>query len=53
MLANTYDMGFRDYNPGLNRFLTRDTYNGALADLQLGTNPWTGLSLTPWHGHLT
>ncbi|PRX38490.1 RHS repeat-associated protein, partial [Planifilum fimeticola] len=24
------DMGFRDYDPGLNRFLTRDMYNGAL-----------------------
>ena len=35
-------MGFRDYSPGLNRFLTRDTYNGALADLNLGTDPWTG-----------
>jgi RHS repeat-associated protein len=35
-----YDMGFRDYKPGLNRFLTRDMYNGALADIQLGTDPW-------------
>jgi len=33
-------MGFRDYSPGLNRFLTRDMCNGALADLQLGTDPW-------------
>jgi RHS repeat-associated protein len=40
--SQSYDMGFRDYSPGLNRFLTRDTYNGALADLNLGTNPWTG-----------
>jgi RHS repeat-associated protein len=40
--AGTYDMGFRDYNPGLNRFLIRDTYNGALADLNLGLNPFTG-----------
>ncbi|GAA2121177.1 DNRLRE domain-containing protein [Streptomyces synnematoformans] len=38
----TYDMGFRNYSPGLNRFLTRDTYNGALADMQLGTDPTTG-----------
>ena len=37
-----YDMGFRDYNPTLNRFLSRDSYNGALADLNLGVNPWTG-----------
>ncbi|EGK14145.1 hypothetical protein HMPREF9374_0404 [Desmospora sp. 8437] len=36
-----YDMGFRNYNPGLNRFLTRDMYNGALADMNLGTDPWT------------
>ena len=36
-----YDMGFRDYSPGLNRFLTRDMYNGALADLRLGTDPWS------------
>ncbi|WP_162830392.1 RHS repeat-associated core domain-containing protein, partial [Amycolatopsis palatopharyngis] len=40
--SGSYDMGFRDYNPGLNRFTTRDTYNGALADLNLGTDPWTG-----------
>jgi RHS repeat-associated protein len=37
-----YDMGFRDYSPALNRFLTRDMYNGALADLNLTTNPFTG-----------
>ncbi|GAA3710162.1 hypothetical protein GCM10022224_089580 [Nonomuraea antimicrobica] len=36
-----YDMGFRNYNPGLNRFLNLDTYNGALADLSLGLDPWT------------
>ena len=36
-----YDMGFRDYNPGLNRFLNLDTYNGALDDLSLGLDPWT------------
>jgi len=35
-----YDMGFRDYSPGLNRFLTRDMYAGALADLKLGADPW-------------
>src|SRR5439155_11396418 len=40
--TGSYDMGFRDYNPGLNRFLTRDTYDGALADLNLGADPWTG-----------
>ncbi|MEU1723335.1 DNRLRE domain-containing protein [Nonomuraea sp. NPDC005692] len=36
-----YDMGFRDYSPGLNRFLNLDSYNGALDDLSLGLDPWT------------
>ena len=36
-----YDMGFRTYDPGLNRFLTRDSYNGALDDVSLGLDPWT------------
>jgi RHS repeat-associated protein len=40
--SGTYDMGFRDYSPGLNRFTTRDMYNGALADMGLGTDPYTG-----------
>ncbi|WP_454854034.1 golvesin C-terminal-like domain-containing protein [Promicromonospora soli] len=40
--SGTYDMGFRDYAPGLNRFTTRDMYNGALADMGLGTDPYTG-----------
>ncbi|MEV6815589.1 RHS repeat-associated core domain-containing protein, partial [Micromonospora sp. NPDC051296] len=40
--SGSYDMGFRDYSPGLNRFLSRDSYNGALADMNLGLNPWTG-----------
>ncbi|MGW0828430.1 golvesin C-terminal-like domain-containing protein [Streptomyces sp. NPDC002845] len=39
--AGTYDMGFRDYNPGLNRFTTRDMYTGALADMNLGVDPYT------------
>jgi RHS repeat-associated protein len=39
--SGTYDMGFRDYNPGLNRFTTRDMYNGALADMKLGNDPYT------------
>ncbi|MGW5366553.1 golvesin C-terminal-like domain-containing protein [Actinopolymorpha pittospori] len=38
----TYDMGFRDYSPGLNRFLSRDSYNGALADMNLVADPFTG-----------
>ncbi|GII60411.1 hypothetical protein Skr01_04960 [Sphaerisporangium krabiense] len=37
----TYDMGFRDYSPSLNRFLTLDSYNDALADLDLNLDPWT------------
>jgi RHS repeat-associated protein len=40
--SGNYDMGFRDYSPGLNRFLTRDMYNGALDDLNLALDPWTG-----------
>jgi RHS repeat-associated protein len=40
--SGNYDMGFRDYSPGLNRFLSRDSYNGALADMRLGISPWTG-----------
>ncbi|MGW0998361.1 DNRLRE domain-containing protein [Streptomyces sp. NPDC002523] len=39
--SGTYDMGFRNYNPGLNRFTTRDMYNGALADMSLGADPYT------------
>ncbi|MFD0035478.1 DNRLRE domain-containing protein [Streptomyces sp. NPDC127172] len=39
--SGTYDMGFRDYNPGLNRFTTRDMYNGALADMDLGSDPYS------------
>jgi RHS repeat-associated protein len=37
-----YDMGFRDYDPGLNRYLARDQYNGALSDLALAVDPYTG-----------
>jgi RHS repeat-associated protein len=40
--SGTYDMGFRNYSPELNRFTTRDTYNGALADMNLGADPYTG-----------
>ncbi|MEV0635523.1 polymorphic toxin-type HINT domain-containing protein [Streptomyces sp. NPDC050619] len=40
--SGTYDMGFRNYDPGLNRFLTRDMYGGALADMGLTTDPFTG-----------
>ncbi|MEU4681427.1 DNRLRE domain-containing protein [Micromonospora sp. NPDC023737] len=40
--SGTYDMGFRNYDPGLNRFLTRDAYGGALADMGLSMDPFTG-----------
>ncbi|WP_327730336.1 polymorphic toxin-type HINT domain-containing protein [Streptomyces sp. NBC_00487] len=40
--SGTYDMGFRSYDPGLNRFLTRDMYGGALADMGLTMDPYTG-----------
>jgi RHS repeat-associated protein len=40
--SGTYDMGFRDYNPGLNRNTTRDMYNRALADMGPGVDPFTG-----------
>ncbi|GAA1593695.1 hypothetical protein GCM10009789_54680 [Kribbella sancticallisti] len=33
-------MGFREYNPSLNRFLSRDMYDGALKDMALGSDPW-------------
>ncbi|WP_454854066.1 golvesin C-terminal-like domain-containing protein [Promicromonospora soli] len=39
--SGTYDMGFRDYAPSLNRFTTRDMYNGALSDMGLGADPYT------------
>jgi RHS repeat-associated protein len=34
-------MGARDYDPGLNRFLSRDMFAGALADLSLSVDPFT------------
>ncbi|MFE5026856.1 DNRLRE domain-containing protein [Streptomyces sp. NPDC056656] len=40
--SGTYDMGFRDYSPGLNRFTTRDMYTGALSDMKLGADPYSG-----------
>ena len=35
-------MGFRTYDPTLNQFLSRDMYNGALSDVALDTDPFTG-----------
>ncbi|TVT26499.1 hypothetical protein FNH05_31355 [Amycolatopsis rhizosphaerae] len=40
--SGTYDMGFRNYDPGTNRFLSRDSYEGALADLNMTADPYTG-----------
>ncbi|MBC9731202.1 hypothetical protein H8R17_43140, partial [Streptomyces sp. TRM68367] len=40
--TGTYNMGFRTYDPGLNRFLSRDMYNGALSDMGLISDPLTG-----------
>ncbi|WP_186315737.1 DNRLRE domain-containing protein [Catellatospora sichuanensis] len=40
--SGDYDMGFRDYSPAIGRFLSRDVYNGALADLNLAASPFTG-----------
>ena len=39
--SGNYDMGFRDYSPSQNRFLSLDLYNGALDDLGLTTDPFT------------
>ncbi|MGW4947749.1 DNRLRE domain-containing protein [Actinoplanes sp. NPDC004185] len=39
--SGDYDMGFRDYDAGRNRFLTQDNYNGALDDMNLSTDPFT------------
>ncbi|MFB9928304.1 DNRLRE domain-containing protein [Amycolatopsis halotolerans] len=41
-VTRNYDMGFRHYSPGRNTFLTRDSYNGAVDDLGLSADPWTG-----------
>ena len=40
--TGNYNMGFRNYDPSLNRFLTRDMYNGAFADLNMTADPYTG-----------
>ena len=39
--SGDYDMGFRNYDPGRNRFLTQDNYQGALDDMNLATDPFT------------
>ncbi|MGW1086976.1 DNRLRE domain-containing protein [Streptomyces sp. NPDC002596] len=37
--SETYDMGVRDYSPEHNRFISRDSYTGAAADMSLGAGP--------------
>ncbi|WP_431313350.1 DNRLRE domain-containing protein [Streptomyces antnestii] len=37
--SQTYDMGFRDYSPEVNRFISPDSYVGAAADMSLGAGP--------------
>ncbi|RJQ69559.1 hypothetical protein D5S17_30700 [Pseudonocardiaceae bacterium YIM PH 21723] len=39
--TGNYDMGFRSYNTSRNRFLSMDMYNGATADLNMTTDPFT------------
>ena len=40
--SGQYDMGFRNYDSGLNQFVSPDMYDGALADMSLVANPFTG-----------
>jgi RHS repeat-associated protein len=40
--SGSYDMGFRNYDPGLNQFASRDMYDGALDNTGLTTDPFTG-----------
>ena len=40
--TGNYNMGFRNYDPSLNRFLSRDMYNGALSDMSMSADPYTG-----------
>jgi hypothetical protein len=35
-------MGFRNYDPGLNQFTSRDMYDGATQNMGLTTDPFTG-----------
>jgi RHS repeat-associated protein len=37
-----YDMGFRNYDPSINQFVSRDMYEGALDDAGLAADPFTG-----------
>jgi RHS repeat-associated protein len=40
--SGSYDMGFRNYDPSLNQFASRDMYDGALDNMGLTTDPFTG-----------
>jgi RHS repeat-associated protein len=40
--SGQYDMGFRNYDPSLNQFASRDMYDGALDNAGLSTDPFTG-----------
>lgn len=40
--SGSYDMGFRNYDPGLNQFESKDMYDGALNDVGLSADPFTG-----------
>jgi RHS repeat-associated protein len=40
--SGSYDMGFRNYDPSLNQFASRDMYDGATANMGLTTDPFTG-----------
>src|SRR5258708_21981949 len=37
--SGQYNMGFRNYQPGLGSFDTRDMYNGSVADMALTNDP--------------
>jgi RHS repeat-associated protein len=40
--SGQYDMGFRNYDPGLNQFTSRDMYDGATQNMGLTADPFTG-----------
>jgi RHS repeat-associated protein len=40
--SGQYDFGFRNYDPGLNQFLSPDLYDGAVANMGLTADPFTG-----------
>jgi RHS repeat-associated protein len=40
--SGSYDMGFRNYDPSMNQFASRDMYDGALDNTGLSADPFTG-----------